>query len=90
MNSLQPTNCLSVFDHFRRLALKGLRNEQINPFKPSVAFRVKNSHLICNAKKDLSGILFYLRKQKNQKNQKKLFKKKKYPWGYILYFFVLL
>ena len=51
MNSLQPTNCLSVFDHFRRLALKGLRNEQINPFKPSVAFRVKKQSFDLQCKK---------------------------------------
>ena len=30
-----PTNCLSVFDHFAKLALKGLRNT--NPFFASTA-----------------------------------------------------
>ena len=28
----KPTNCLSVFDHFVGLALKGLKNMLINPF----------------------------------------------------------
>ena len=44
-----PTNCLSVFDHFVGLVLKGLKCYTINPFEPSVAFLIETSHLICSA-----------------------------------------
>ena len=33
-----PTNCLSVFDHFVGLALKGLRWKRVQRFKPSTVF----------------------------------------------------
>ena len=38
----KPTNCLSVFDHFMTLRLKGLivpENEQINPFHSTGLFQ---------------------------------------------------
>ena len=34
----QPTNCLSVFDHFVGLALKGLKGYPINPFHDTSHF----------------------------------------------------
>ena len=59
---LLPTNCVSVFDHFVGLALKGLKkidfnckiqfrtNLPFNPFQPSIAFHIETSHLLCFAK----------------------------------------
>ena len=72
MNSLQPTNCLSVFDHFRRLVLKGLRNEQINPFKPSVAFRVKKQSFDLQCKKRFIWNFILFKKTKKSKKSKKI------------------
>ena len=45
---LLPTNCLSVFDHFMGLALKGLRNSSIGiSFKEY--FPIHNNNLKINA-----------------------------------------
>ena len=35
----QPTNCLGVFDHFVRLACKGLKNELQDTNRPNLYLR---------------------------------------------------
>ena len=39
-----PTNCLSVSDHFVKLALKGLRT-QVRTFKPKTPYKIKHIEL---------------------------------------------
>ena len=48
IHRLFPTSCLSVFDHFLGLALKGLT--QLNPPQPNVVFHTETSQLFCFAK----------------------------------------
>ena len=63
-------SCLSVFDHFVGLALKGLNkidfnrkiqfhtNVLFNPFQPSIAFHIETSDLLCFAKQKIG---FYMK-----------------------------
>ena len=71
---LLPTNCLSVFDHFVGLALKGVTylvivkhifhqnqpfaTSHLTHFQASVGFYIETSHLLCRAKQ-MTG--FYMK-----------------------------
>ena len=54
-----PTNCLSVFDHFEKLALKGLRTNPL--FKVSVLTELFTIENVTNVIGKPSAIMFLFR-----------------------------